>query len=73
MTEPNNRQSHRILIVDDEKAIRMMLLDYLENKYEIETAETGEEALELLEEQKFDLVISDINNSFMLIFEFFTK
>lgn len=52
---------HRILIVDDEKAIRMMLLDYLENKYEIITAETGEEALAILQHSRFDLVISDIN------------
>jgi CheY-like chemotaxis protein len=61
MAEQRNQISHRILIVDDEKAIRMMLLDYLENSYEIETAETGDAALKLLKERHFDLVISDIN------------
>lgn len=54
-------RSHRILIVDDEKAIRMMLLDFLEDYYTVETAETGEAALELLKNGAFDLVISDIN------------
>jgi CheY-like chemotaxis protein len=54
-------KKYRILIVDDEKAIRMMLLDYLENKYVVDTAETGEVAVALLEKQQYDLVISDIN------------
>ena len=40
MKEQRDFKSYRILIVDDEKAIRMMLLDYLENYYTIETAET---------------------------------
>ncbi len=59
--EQKNTGPYRILIVDDEKAIRMMLLDYLENSYEIITAETGEEALSILAGNSFDLVISDIN------------
>lgn len=54
-------QQKSILIVDDEKAIRMMLLDYLEDNYHAETAETGEVALARLKERTFDLVISDIN------------
>lgn len=61
MKELTEEMMYRILIVDDERAIRMMLLDYLENRYHIETAETGEEALKLLQEHHFDLVISDIN------------
>jgi CheY-like chemotaxis protein len=55
------KDTYRILIVDDEKAIRMMLLDYLEDTYQIETAETGEAALDILKNRDFDLVISDIN------------
>ncbi|MBN1306892.1 MAG: response regulator [Chitinispirillaceae bacterium] len=61
MKERHDDKSYRILIVDDEKAIRLMLLDYLENTYTIETAETGKAALDILEKQSFDLVISDIN------------
>jgi CheY-like chemotaxis protein len=52
---------YKILIVDDEKAIRMMLVDFLENKYTVDTAETADIALEKLQQTHFDLVISDIN------------
>lgn len=61
MNEQASTLKYRILIVDDEKAIRMMLSDYLEQNYTIETAETGEAALDILKSQKCDLVISDIN------------
>jgi CheY-like chemotaxis protein len=61
MSESVEQKSYSILVVDDEKAIRMMLLDYLESTYVVETADTGEAALELLDNQRFDLVISDIN------------
>ena len=61
MEEKASETKYRILIVDDERAIRMMLLDFLESKYSIETAETGDEALDILEKNSFDLVISDIN------------
>lgn len=52
---------YKILVVDDEKAIRLMLLDYLENKYFVQTADNGEEAMAMLTQTKYDLVISDIN------------
>jgi CheY-like chemotaxis protein len=50
-----------ILIVDDEHTIRMMLSDFLENKYDIVSAENGLQALDILSKQHVDLVISDIN------------
>ena len=51
-----------ILVVDDERAIRMMLADYLENSYTVLVAETGAEALSMLEKPPpVDLIISDIN------------
>jgi CheY-like chemotaxis protein/anti-sigma regulatory factor (Ser/Thr protein kinase) len=50
-----------ILIVDDEHTIRMMLSDFLENKYDILSAENGLQALDILSKQHVDLVISDIN------------
>jgi DNA-binding NarL/FixJ family response regulator len=61
MREDVQGKKYHILIVDDEKAIRMMLLDFLETKYCVETAETGEVAMVLLASQKYDLVISDVN------------
>lgn len=61
MVKVNDRLPYKILVVDDEKAIRMMLVDFLENRYELDTADTGENALEMLQQKKYDLVISDIN------------
>jgi len=61
MNGETGKKEYSILIVDDEKAIRMMLLDYLEDTYHTESAETGEAALDLLGKRSFDLVISDIN------------
>jgi len=51
----------KILIVDDEKSIRDALSDILsEEKYEIVTAENGEDAWGKLEAEKIDLVLCDI-------------
>lgn len=50
----------RILIVDDEPEITEILSDLLGSQYVCETAGSGEEALELLKENEFHLVISDI-------------
>ena len=51
----------RILIIDDDDAIRSMLADWLSEDYETDTAEDGYKGLEKLQESTFDLVISDIN------------
>ncbi len=51
----------RILVVDDEKLIRWSLKENLEKeKYEVYTASTGEEALELIHEELPDLILQDI-------------
>ena len=51
----------KILVVDDEKLIRDVIREYCENeKYEIEEAENGIEALQKMEQQSFDLIILDI-------------
>lgn len=51
----------RILVVDDSRMIRSMLLRLLEPlEAVVATAEHGEEALELARTESFDLVISDI-------------
>ncbi len=52
----------KILLVDDEKILREVLEDFLKDKdYEVEIAETGSQALELLKKNSFDLVILDIS------------
>jgi len=61
MSESNDERKYKILVVDDEKAIRLMLLDFLEDKYLVKTADNGDDAWEMLSKEHFDLVISDIN------------
>jgi DNA-binding NtrC family response regulator len=50
-----------ILIVDDEKSIRTMLASYVRTLgHEVEIAEDGKAALEILGRTAFDLVFSDV-------------
>jgi len=51
----------RILVVDDEKSIRVTLSRFLAQEgHEVEVAEDAEEALSLLEQVEFDVVVTDI-------------
>lgn len=51
----------RILIIDDEPAIRRVLRDILENEgYIVEDAASGIEALPIIKEQEFDAIFCDI-------------
>ena len=50
-----------ILVVDDEKMTRMNLLHVLSKEgYDVDTAESGSEALKRIEKDRFDLVITDL-------------
>ena len=51
----------RILVVDDEYAIRILLKSFLESQnYEIRLAEDGSKAIQLFQEFQPELIISDI-------------
>ncbi len=53
--------SQKILIIDDEEAIRLALHDILEyENYNLVEAESAAQALSILEKEKFDTIISDI-------------
>ncbi len=50
-----------VLIIDDERSIRNTLSDILGNeKYQVDSAENGEIALEKVKENKFDVILCDI-------------
>jgi DNA-binding NtrC family response regulator len=50
-----------ILIVDDEPIVRESLRDWLKDAgYKVATAETGEEALVLVEKQDFSVILMDV-------------
>lgn len=53
-------KSH-ILVVDDEDALRMVLSSELSSSgYEVTTASDGDEAITVIQNKKFDLVLLDI-------------
>lgn len=49
----------RILIAEDEEILRMLLCDTLEDDYEVTEAENGLEAIQLIREHTFDLLLID--------------
>jgi DNA-binding NtrC family response regulator len=49
-----------VLIVDDEKIMRESLRDWLKDGYNVTTAETGEEAIELIKNHDFDALVLDV-------------
>ena len=51
----------RILVVDDEEQIRSMLTQMLEHEgFEVDTAENGEEGMNLITRHAYDLIITDM-------------
>jgi two-component system, cell cycle response regulator CpdR len=51
---------HRILVVDDESTVRdtiKMLLQF--EGHDVETAESGRDALAIIQKEKFDLILTD--------------
>jgi len=60
MTEPTEVRPWRLLVVDDMEAMRMALVQCLHlSGYEVVSAASGGEALELLRTQRFDLLLTD--------------
>ena len=62
-----------ILVVDDEKSICLLLENFLSQDYDVVSMDDGLEALEWLEENLPDLIISDIQMTKMDGYEFLTK
>lgn len=70
-----DKKIQKILFVDDERQLlnsfERILMDY---EYEVFTAESGEEALEILEEESdIDLIISDMRMPYMDGYELLSK
>ena len=57
----NFHRSRRILVVDDSSTIRSVVIKALENAgFQVLSAENGRQALDLMEDQRPDLILSDI-------------
>jgi CheY-like chemotaxis protein len=66
---------HRVLVVDDEEVIAWAIAQALarEGVMKVETAHSGEKALEVMQQGPFDLVITDIRMEGMTGFELLTR
>lgn len=62
----------RVLIVEDDEANKLVIKDLIEMIYDVDVVVTsnGLEALEMLEKEKFDIVLSDIKLPKMDGYEF---
>jgi len=56
----NEGQRSKLLLVDDNKEILDYLQDYFKESYEVTIAFDGKMALDILEKEQFDLVVSDV-------------
>jgi DNA-binding response OmpR family regulator len=63
----------KILVVDDEKSICLLLENFLSQDYDVVSMDDGLEALDWLEENLPDLIISDIQMTNMDGYEFLTN
>jgi len=58
---PPPAQTARLLVVDDEETIRLVLAKYLRTRgFEVETADSGDAALERLAAARYDLMLCDV-------------
>ncbi|MEB3175753.1 MAG: response regulator transcription factor [Cyanobacteriota bacterium] len=61
MKDHASKDHSRLLLVDDDPNLILLVKDYLEFQgYEVATAENGREALEILEQKVPDMIICDI-------------
>ena len=58
---PNNIKNMKILIIDDERAIRNSFSGILEDEgYDVDVAENGQQGIEMVEKERYDVIFCDI-------------
>lgn len=55
-----NEDAYKLLLVEDNEELLMLMSTLLSNRYHITTATNGREALKIIEKQRIDLIISDV-------------
>lgn len=59
--DANNGDQKRLLLIDDDPNLILLVKDYLEFRgYQVKTAENGQEALDLLQDEIPDMIICDV-------------
>ncbi len=61
MSQAPEQAQPRVLVVDDEPAVRQLLVDYLmRHGFTCTTASSGQDAMEAVEQDQYDLVLMDV-------------
>lgn len=55
------REKKRILIIEDNIETQLIFKIYLRSLYSVDTADTGERGVDLIKENKYDMLLLDIN------------
>ena len=58
--EPTDDETYRILVVEDNVELLLMMRHLLSKKYNVFTARNGKEAVEVIQKTELDLIISDV-------------
>ena len=53
-------EAYRLLVVDDNVELLMLMSQLLGSKYHVSTATNGKEALEIIQKEELDIIISDV-------------
>lgn len=56
-----SKEKPRLLHVEDSAQIRLLVSIFLKNEFEIESVESGEQAIKEAKSNKYDLILMDIN------------
>jgi DNA-binding response OmpR family regulator len=73
MSDPIEKNQQILLIDDDELILKVINRILSREGYEVKTATNGKDAMELIEIQKFDLLITDIMMPYSNGFEVISK
>jgi signal transduction histidine kinase/DNA-binding response OmpR family regulator len=58
--ESSKPEDCTILIVEDNRELKNLIVEYFSNKYTVLSAENGKQALEIIQKNEIDLIISDV-------------
>jgi signal transduction histidine kinase/ligand-binding sensor domain-containing protein/CheY-like chemotaxis protein/AraC-like DNA-binding protein len=58
--KPSGTHAYSLLVVDDHASIVSLLETLLSDKYSVHTASSGKDAIRVLDEERIDLIISDV-------------
>ena len=61
MKDTSQKDNKKLLLIDDDPNLILLVKDYLEFRgYNVDTAENGREALEVLDQNVPDMIICDV-------------